>query len=324
MLPVSLIDEARVTFTGTGRLGERPLTPYFNIFNEQGISFSGSGLPLTVEGKLKPGSFIIDGSISSQFVTGLLFALPIMSGDSEITIKGALQSRSYVDISIEVLRQFGINIHNDNHRSFYIKGNQAYVPRSYTVEGDYSQAAFWLAAGAITEGVTCSNLRPNSLQGDRVIIDILRSMGASLKIENNTVTACSSSELFASTIDVADCPDLAPILTVLGCFANGTTRIINAERLRIKESDRLCAIVTELAKLGADISQGESSIVVTGRPSLEGGIVNSWGDHRIAMALSIASVRCKNPVIIEDFEAISKSYPHFYNDFRKLGGKADE
>ncbi len=322
LLPLALKTGRKVTFTGQGKLVERPLAVYYQMFEEQGLTYHTSGgfLPLTVEGSLKAGSYQVKGNVSSQFITGLLFLLPLLNEDSRIIVTTDLESRGYVDLTLDVQEKFGIEIENKDYREFLIKGRQKYQSCRYRVEGDYSQAAFWLAAGALGGRIDLLDLNPDSLQGDRVILDIAQGMGAKLQKHNNGVRVFPA-PTHGTVIDAGQCPDLVPILTVLAALSKGTTRIINAARLRIKESDRLKAMASELNKLGANVQELEEGLLVEGVESLHGGAVDSWNDHRIAMALAVASIRSTGPVLLTGFAAVKKSYPHFWSDFAKLGGK---
>ncbi|WP_027308179.1 3-phosphoshikimate 1-carboxyvinyltransferase [Caloramator sp. ALD01] len=325
LIPICLLQDGEVTFTGRGKLVERPLDVFYKIFREQGIKYKNKDgrLPLTVKGTLKSGLYEVAGNISSQFISGLLFALPLLEGDSKIVITTHLESRGYVDLTLDVLKDFGVDVINNDYREFYIKGGQRYIPTDYKVEGDYSQAAFWLVAGILGEEVKCRGLNINSLQGDRVIVDIINRMKGNIAVYEDYITAKNSTTEGAD-IDVSQCPDLTPIIATLAALSRGTTRIINAKRLRIKESDRLKAIATELNKLGADVEEFEDGLLIKGKETLEGGVVDSWNDHRIAMALAVASIRCREPVIIHNFEAVKKSYPNFFDHFIKLGGEVYE
>ena len=324
LIPIALLTGKEVTFTGKGRLAERPLTPYYKIFEEQNIKYScKGGLPLTLEGKLKPGEYEIPGDVSSQFITGLLFALPRLGADSKIIVTTELESKGYVDLTIDILNKFSVKIENQEYKTFTIKANQRYTASNYRVEGDFSQAAFWLVAGLLGGEVQCEDMNINSLQGDRVIIDIIQEMGGHVSLDGDKIKA-RKSKTHGTTMDASNCPDLVPILAVLASLSEGTTKIINAGRLRIKESDRLKAMAVELTKLGADIVETEDGLIINGKESLKGGIVDSWNDHRIAMALSIASIRCTEPVILTGSATVSKSYPEFYRDFSALGGKVSE
>lgn len=320
-IPLAALTEDKITFSGRGRLGERPLDPYYDIFVKQNVKYHNKDgkLPLTIEGKLSPGIFYIRGDVSSQFITGLLYALPCLDGDSSIILTTELESKPYVDMTIDTLKKFSVNIVNNGYKDFFIKGNQSYKPFDCRVEGDFSQAAFWLAAGALGGNVELNDVNMDSLQGDKVIVDLLSKMGANIMIKMKSILI-KDSVLNGITIDASECPDLVPILAVIGALSKGTTEIVNASRLRLKESDRLKAVATELNKLGADVTEKEDGLVIKGKDKLKGGIVSSWNDHRIAMAMAIASTKCTDTVIIEGSEAVNKSYPEFFEDFKKLGG----
>lgn len=322
-IPLGLLTNEPIKYIGSGNLSSRPIDPYINIFKEQGIEYSATKLPITIKGMLKPGEYELNGNISSQFITGLMFALPMLNDDSLIRVTTPLESKTYIDLTIDTLKSFGINIENENHKSFYIEGKQCYTPTEYSVEGDYSQAAFWIAAGLLGDSVKCLNLNPSSKQADKAFIDILYNAGAKIEISKDSVTAIKST-LRAFEADVSQYPDIAPILAVMAAVSDGTSRITGASRLRIKECDRLKAISTELNKLGAKVFEGEDSLVINGVETLDGGMVDSWGDHRIAMALSIASIKCTTPLIIRNSSVVAKSYPVFFKDFAKLGGILNE
>ena len=288
---------------------------------EKGIKYTTTegGLPLKVNGKLSSGVYKLRGDISSQFITGLLFALPLVEGDSEIVVTTELESKGYVDLTLDTLKSFGIEIKNEDYRVFKIKGNQKYSPKDYYIEGDYSQGAFFLVAGAIGNNVECMGLRKDSLQGDMAILDILKDMGCSFEETDEYIKAIPS-KTKGIDIDVSQCPDLVPILAVLASMSEGETRILNAKRLRIKECDRLNATAVELNKIGADITELEDSLIIRGVKEFTGGEVDSHNDHRIVMALSIAATRAKGDIIINNPMAIEKSYPNFFEDYKKLGG----
>lgn len=322
LIPIALLqDDREVTFTGTGKLPQRPLDEYYNIFNKGNIFYQNErgNLPLKVKGKLKPGEFHLKGDISSQFITGLMFALPLLNENSKIIITSKLESKAYVDLTMDILSKFGINIENNLYKEFYIKGNQSYINRNYKVEGDFSQAAFWLVAGAIGEEISCKNLNINSLQGDKEIINIIKSMGGSIDINEDYIKS-NPSELKGIIIDASEIPDLVPILAVAGSVSRGVTKIINAKRARIKECDRLHAIACELNKIGGEVEELEDSLIIKGNKKLKGGVVDSWNDHRIAMALAVASIACERPLIINNSEAVEKSYPNFWQEFKNVGG----
>ena len=329
LIPVGITSKNELVFDGKGKLVDRPLDSYYRIFDKQGLKYETTGgkLPLTVNGKLKPGNYEIDGNISSQFITGLLYALPLLEGDSKLIINKNLESKGYVDLTLEILKLAGIEIVNNDYKSFDIRGNQTYKPFDYTVEGDYSQVAFWIVAGIISANrdneVKCLHVNKNSLQGDREIIEIVTRMGAKLEIFDDYVIV-KPSKTKGTVIDISQCPDIGPVLTVLAALSEGETRIINGERLRIKESDRITSIKTELNKLGGNVSEEGDSLIIQGVEGFRGGItVNAWNDHRIAMSLAIASTRCEKEIILEEAESVRKSYPHFWDDFVKMGGEIE-
>lgn len=326
LIPFAGLTDNKLTFTGRGKLVERPLDTYYKVFDKQNIKYRNDNgkLPLEVEGRLKPGTFELEGNISSQFITGLMFVLPLLNDDSILKITTELESKGYVDLTLDILKKFNIQIQNNDYKEFKIKGNQHYKSRYYRVEGDYSQAAFWVVAGILGSNIKCKDLSIQSLQGDKAILDIIQKMDGKIQVKEDFIEI-QESKTKGSIIDASECPDLVPILAVLGSLSKGTTKIINAERLRIKESDRLKAISTELNKLGANIKELKDGLIIEGKEKLKGGaVVDSWNDHRIAMALAIASIKCTDSIIITGSDAVNKSYPDFWKDFVGLGGKIDE
>lgn len=325
LIPILALLDQKATVTGKGRLVSRPLNTYYDIFDEQRIYYANKygELPLTIQGKLTPGEFKLQGDVSSQFISGLLFALPMLEGDSKIIITTPLESKPYVNMTLEMLKRFGIEILTEDKQIYYIKGNQEYIAADYVVEGDYSQGAFWLVAGILGGDIYSNDLKTDSVQGDKVIIDIIDKMGGDIeKLLLGYKTKLSQTS--GITIDASQCPDLVPILSVLGAVSNGNTEIINAKRLRIKESDRLDAITQVLTILGADIVQYTDGLIIKGKEMLQGGTVDSFNDHRIAMAAAVASIKCEDKVIITNSSSVEKSYPDFWIDFANLGGKINE
>ena len=314
-IPIALALGGKSIFTGRGRLLARPQTPYFEIFDKLGISYSYDSEKIIVDGRLTAGEYQLQGDVSSQFVTGLLFALTLIDGESRITMTTPLASRGYVDLTLKVLSDFGVEIENENYETFTIKPGQAFTVRDYTVEGDYSQAAFWLVAEQIGNSVKCDGLNPESLQGDREIVDIISN-------EKNKKYYVNDDENYVN-IDVDEIPDLVPILTVLCSLKYKKSKLFNAGRLRIKESDRLNAIATELNKLGGKVTEGEDYLEIEGVDGFRGGEVSAHNDHRIAMALAVAATRASGNVIIDNAECVKKSYPHFWEDYKKLGGRVE-
>lgn len=325
LIPLAASLDQKVILTGEGKLVERPLDVYYKIFEEQNIYYKNSNgkLPLEINGKLKPGNYRIRGDISSQFITGLLFSLPLLREDSEIELTTRLESRPYIDMTLDILKKFNIDIDNIDYKKFIVHGNQKYKSGDYIVEGDFSQAAFLLAIGILGNGVVCEGLDIGSSQGDKVIIELMKKMGAVIEADNGNIVSKASGTR-GITVDASQCPDLVPSLAALASVSSGTTRILNAGRLRIKESDRLAAISSQLNKIGADVEEKTDGLVIKGRQMLEGGEVYSFNDHRIAMALAEISSRCKNKLIIHDADCVGKSYPGFWDDFRSLGGNIKE
>jgi len=306
-IPIALAMGGKSMFTGRGRLLDRPQTPYFEIFDKLGIRYRLEGGKLNVDGRLRAGEYQVSGDISSQFITGLMFALTMVDGNSSIALTTELSSRAYVDLTLDALREFGVEIVNNNYEKFTINVENRYKARDYCVEGDYSQAAFWLVANEIGNEITCKGLNINSLQGDKAIVDII-----SGKVETDGDYV---------NIDVDEFPDLVPILAVYASLAHKNSRLVNAGRLRIKESDRLNAIATELNKLGGRLVEGEDWLEIEGVSEFRGGEVSAHNDHRIAMALAIAATRASGVVTIDGAESVRKSYPNFWEDYAKLGGE---
>ena len=277
-----------------------------------GASISDS-FPLDVSGRISEGEFSLRGDVSSQFVTGLLMALSYLGG-GVIKLIPPVQSRPYIDITLEVLRTFGADITEENN-TFYI--NPAVLSGcDFTVEADWSNAAFPLCMGAQVTG-----LNPCTTQGDKAIIDVLKNMGAEI-IRNDGSYKAGVSALHGCRVDASDIPDAVPVIAAVAATAEGETVIFGGERLRIKESDRIVTTVAMLRSLGADITETDDGMIISGKPFLSGGETESFNDHRIAMAAAVASLKCKGDVVIRNAEAVNKSYPSFFEDFNKLGGKA--
>ncbi|WP_297420016.1 3-phosphoshikimate 1-carboxyvinyltransferase [Clostridium sp.] len=327
LVPIAALFDGVNRFVGRGNLGKRPLDTYYNIFDEQNIKYSYKEgiLDLKTEGKLKAGEFKIKGNISSQFITGLLFTLPLLDGDSKIVITTEMESKGYIDLTLSAIKDFGVEIINNNYQEFIIRGNQTYKSRDYRVEGDYSQSAFFFCADALSNNVVLNDLNLDSLQGDKEVIDILERMGLKITSKNNGLIGKVDGNLKATIIDGSQCPDIIPVVSLVAALSEGTTEVINAGRLRIKECDRLAAVTSELNKLGAKITEKEDGLVIEGVKELKGGVeVWSHKDHRIAMTIAIASTMCNESIILKDYECVSKSYPEFWDDFKNLGGVFDE
>lgn len=319
LIPIVSAHGISAQFEGTNSLLSRPMGVYADILPKFGVECTYDGtLPFSVDGKLKPGKFLISGDVSSQFITGLLLALPILQEDSEIILTTPGESSGYVDMTINTMSKFGVKVIKTEN-GFKIPGNQRYQARNYVTEGDWSQAAFFLAAGAIGEPITVRGLKINSLQGDKAIAKLLYRMGADVKYEEDSVTV-SPGMLSGINVFAAPTPDLVPILAVLGACAQGTTRIFGASRLRFKESDRLCAIHDGLKKLGVNVTETDDGLLIEGQKYFNKASLSGFNDHRIVMAFSIAAMRASGKICISSAESISKSYPSFFEDYNKLGG----
>jgi len=340
LLPIVGALGRKASFILEGRLPERPLSPLYEELVRHGCRLSPQGSnPFTIEGKLTPGSYTLDAGVSSQFISGLLFALPLLDGDSELRLAGNVESFPYIGLTLAMLEKFGIKVDYED-MVFSIPGRQKYrSPGTVHIEGDWSNAAFWLCAGAIPGNViTVSGLDMNSGQGDKAVLEILKRFGSDLRGSDLLESDLHESDLLGSNlrgsdlrggdlhgsdlhgieINAADIPDLVPILSVVAAAAKGTTIIYNAGRLRIKESDRLAAVTDMLATLGADIRETGDGLIIHGGKPLTGGTVSSRGDHRIAMSAAIAAVLCVEPVVIQGSEAVEKSYPTFFKERRRL------
>jgi 3-phosphoshikimate 1-carboxyvinyltransferase len=318
LLPLAADGKERM-FIGRGRLLERPMHPYEEIFREQKILFQKEMEGLRIAGKIRHGRYKLTGDVSSQFITGLLFVLPLLKGDSTIKITTQLESRSYVDLTRHIQGGFGI-LSRTKTNHFLVGGGQKYHAQTFAVEGDYSHAAFFAVAAAMGGEVLLSGLRSDSKQGDREILDILQCVGAKVQWEKEGVRILHNT-LKPVEIDVSQIPDLVPSLAILACAIRGKTRIFNAARVRYKESDRLHAMATELETLGADIVEYEDSLIINGTGRLSGGRIQTHGDHRVAMALTMASVIAEAPVVIDDPSVVKKSAPRFFEEFSILGGR---
>lgn len=324
MIPVISALGVSGEFIGKGKLPERPIDEYIKIFDKQKIEYEYlKKLPLKINGKLRPDNFLIDCSITSQYLSGLLMALPLLDGDSTIKIVGDFTSKSYSDITLDVLKEFGILIDKKSDTEFYIRGNQKYIAREYTVENDFSQVAFWIVGGTLNGEICIENMNMNSIQGDLEIIEIVNNMGGNVVTKGNKIFV-NKSETFGIDIDAENIPDLVPIIAVLAAVSKGKTNIHNISRLKYKESDRGKATMLELNKLGAKINIEDNKMVIDGVDELKPALVYSRNDHRIAMSLAIASLKATDNVAIERFDAVDKSYPNFIEDFKKLGGKIIE
>lgn len=318
LFPLSIVKQNRILFKGKGKLFKRPLSPYFENFDKYQINYSYiNESEILLDGELKSGVYEIDGNISSQFITGLLFSLPLLNENSKIIIRGKLESSSYIDITVDCLNKFGIKIINNSRQEFIIEGNQTYKSGDYEVEADYSQIAFFLVANSIGSNIKINGLNSNSLQGDRKIVDFISQIDNWNKKEK-------------LILDGSETPDIIPILSLKACISKKEIEIINIARLKIKESDRLKATVEELTKLGFDLIEKEDSILINSRKNFNEISNNSpiylssHSDHRIAMMIAIASTYYDGKIILDNLDCVKKSYPNFWEVFLSLGGKIYE
>ncbi|XMB71576.1 3-phosphoshikimate 1-carboxyvinyltransferase [Mycoplasmatota bacterium WC30] len=318
LIPV-LSNNKNVYFKGKSSLINRPMTIYESIFKDQKLEYQKTATAIRTKGRLSPGTFKIPGDVSSQFISGLLFILPTLNGDSTIEVEGNLESANYIEMTIATLKKFGVTILKAKN-IFKIKGNQHFTPANIEVETDFSQLAFYAVLGIINNNVQITNINYNSLQPDKKIIEIIESMGGEVSKETNSITFKKSFTI-GKTIDVSQCPDIAPILGILAAHSKGQTNIINAKRLIIKESNRLLSTYLILKKFGVQVTMDHDSLSITGTDNLKGNIFDSFNDHRIAMSLSIAATIADSKVTINNAEAVNKSYPDFYKDLQSLGVK---
>lgn len=311
LIPIALAVRGGGIFTGRGRLMERPQKPYFDLFGEKGIFYEQKDGTLTVQGQLLPGEYRLPGDVSSQFFTGLLFALPLLEGDSYIVPTTPVESWDYILMTMEALFAAGVAAEEPREGCpyFYIHGGQTYAPIHAAVECDWSQAGFWYAAKALDNPVEVAGMNPHSTQGDKAVAEHFAKLSQSGDVD----------------IDVSGCPDLVPPLAAMAAVRSGVTRLTNAARLRMKESDRLASVTAVLSAMGADIEEGPDFLLVQGKQQLKGGVtVDSFNDHRIAMMTAIAATRCQESVTLTGAEAVNKSYPDFWQEYARMGGNIRE
>ncbi|MCL2599607.1 MAG: 3-phosphoshikimate 1-carboxyvinyltransferase [Treponema sp.] len=357
MMPLAahLFDQFKLV--GEGKLPMRPFAPLCEALESAGCTLDGDRPPISGSGRVTSGDFKIAGNISSQFISGLLFLLPLLSEDSRVSIMTPLESEGYVNMTIEVISMFGIAIEDcepcpGGIRGFRVSGNRRFdSPGIATTEGDWSNSAFFLCMGALGDvaaGITASStaagsagngtasaagdggdtislrgLSTSSEQGDKEVVEVLKRFGANVRADTNSNIKAGAGTLRGTDIDAAQIPDLIPALAVVAAVSEGETRIFNAQRLRLKESDRIHSTYNMLSSLGADVKTTDDGLIIYGKEKLSGGVVDGARDHRIVMAAATASCVCENTVVIKGYEAVNKSYTSFFGDFRSLGGIAD-
>ena len=318
LLSVAAALGAKATFCMEGRLPQRPLYPLDEELTRHGVTLTRSGDTLTVSGQLQSGDYTLPGNVSSQYISGLLMALPLLEGDSTLTVTQPVESAGYIAMTEDALRLSGIRFAKDGWVYRIPGGQTARLPAQLAVEGDWSNAAFFLCAGALSErGVIVTGLNDTSSQGDRAIVELLRQFGAQVSQTDHSVTVCAA-PLHGITVDAAAIPDLIPVVSVVAAFAEGETRIVNAARLRLKESDRLTTTASMLRNLGGSVEERPDGLIIRHAP-LTPGTVDSANDHRIAMAAAVAASRCA--VTVLGSECVSKSYPRFWEDYDAVKGE---
>ena len=325
LLPVAAALRDKTTLTGRGRLPQRPLGELRSQMEAHGVHFSAETLPFTIENRMTGGCYTLPGNVSSQYVSGLLLALPLLAEDSRICLTTPLESAAYVEMTLQTLRHFGIRIQTEAD-GFFVPGGQHYqAPADFMPEGDWSNASYFLTAGFFGGDVKITGLCKSSAQADRMIQHHLADFGALVETQDASIRV-RPGNLPPDTrlqIDVSACPDLFPILAVAACGVCRETHLIHAARLRLKESDRISSTAAMIQALGGSVKEMPDALAIYGNGRLQGGSVQSAGDHRIVMSAAIASILCENPVKIDGAEAVRKSYPHFFEDFQQLGGITD-
>ena len=320
--PIASLWNKKMTLHGEGSLQRRPISMLEQPLSQLGVDIKTNNgfVPITVQGPLLGKYADVDGSISSQMLTGMLIALPLAANDTTLNVKD-LTSKPYIDMTLDIVKDFGVNISHENYKTFTIKGNQSYKAREYNVEGDWSGASFLLVAGALGGEVTVSNIRSNSLQADLQILEAIKRAGAIIECTNTNILI-KKDKLQAFEFDATECPDLFPPLVSLACHCEGVSTFKGVSRLKHKESDRATVLKTEFAKIGTKIELDGDTMYVYGK-TVTGGTIHANNDHRIAMAAAVAAILAKEPIDIENADCIAKSYPGFYEDFAKIGGIVD-
>ena len=321
MLPIASAVCGKASFSGGGRLPERPIAGLSDALKTHGVSFSSDVLPFSIEGRPTGGIYEIPGNISSQYLTGLLLMLPLLKEEASIHLTTPLVSSGYIDITTQVMSSFGVNVLQKDGAWKLTESGSYRSPGCLPAGGDWSNTAAFLTASMLREGnaIRCKALLPDSCQGDRNILRFLEQFGAGIFASEEGLRTVSGI-LHGTVIDIDETPDLLPYLAVVGCIAVGDTVFTNAARLRLKESDRITSTAAMISALGGSVETEEDMLIVHGTGSLKGGMVDAMNDHRIVMAGAIASSICEGPVTIRGAEAVNKSYPAFWDDFSSVKG----
>lgn len=324
LLPLVSTFSKEATVDCSEGLRKRPIRELIETLEESGLYFKEKGFPINISGNVTTDFFKISGDISSQYVSGLLLLSSLLDQRSSIYLTTKLESRAYVNITIKVLRDFGIIVNELEEGVFEIYGGRDKIlpPKEYQIEGDWSNAAFFLVGGCLGDSIKMSGLNLESSQGDKKIVQILKKAGAILTCSDDFISF-NRSHLNSFEVDFSETPDLFPILSVVAALSKGQSILKGGERLKLKESNRIESTFQMLKSLGADVKKRDDGLIIQGKEILDGGIVNSFNDHRIVMSATMASIKCKEPVSIVNAGAVKKSYPNFFDDFKKVGGIFD-
>lgn len=319
MIPLMLLQKEEITITGQNHLKKRPIADFFTVFEQNEIKYTYNGeLPLTVEGLLKPGKYTMNGNVSSQFISGLLMALPLLASDSEIILATSLESKDYVEMTIKVCEQFGVKILKTS-TGYLIPGGQKYQAQNYEIEGDFSQAAFFLVLNSLGGNLKLKGLKRTGMQGDERILNILETFG----VKFNSSFQVVSKDLKSQTISLKDEPDLAPVLGVFATQVPGVTNLIDLHRLKFKECDRLAATKDLITNLGGKVVVEGDTLKITGPTKLHKGMVATYNDHRILMSAAVAAF-VLDEVEVDDLKPVNKSFPNFFTIYQAIGGEVCE
>ncbi len=316
IIPIAAALGVNATFIGHGKLPNRPITDLTDVLSANGVHCSDNKLPLTIKGKLQVGEYFISGNISSQYLTGLFFAMGLNGGSAKLTTP--LQSAGYIDLTMKIMSNFGVNI-TENNGSYSVSGH--YNPAISTIEGDWSQACFFLSGGALGGNIDINGLNFNSSQGDMSVVELYRTFGAKIENKKDSLNI-KANKIIATKIDCSQIPDAVPALAVVAACAKGETKIYGGERLRIKETDRIKTVVDGLTAMGIKVKELPDGMIITGGKP-KGGRVVGTGDHRIVMAFAVLAAYAEGETVIEGYKAVNKSYPTFFDDFKQLGGIAN-
>ena len=322
LLPVAAALGVSAQFIGEGRLPERPFDDLCKVLNQNGVVCSRNKLPIDISGVFSGEHFVLPGNVSSQYISGILLAAPLMNRDVTVEIKGTLESEPYVNITTYVMKSFGVKVER-TEKGYFVKGGQNYSPTNIKVESDWSAAAFFMSAAALGGEIALDGLNFASSQGDMAALDVFAAFGAEISVVGQTLFVKKGKSLRGITVNVSQIPDMVPAIAATAAFANGETKILGAARLRLKESDRIKTVCDALKAMGVSVTEKKDSIIINGS-KVSGGKVDGANDHRIVMAFAIAAAFANGDTIITGSEAVSKSYPEFFRDFQKIGGKVNE